>query len=102
MPSAGSTTGRRPPVFRRPSQVLGLQQEIANLARQARGIHWEPRRVALAAAGLVQVLLLLVGLVPQSIWASHGLPHGPIPPARAPVVAAAFYALPALTALLCG
>ena len=101
MPSAGSTTGQRPPVFRRPSQVLGLQQEIANLARQARGIHWEPRRVALAAAVLVQVLLLLVALVPQSIWASHGLPDGPIPRALAPVVAGAFYVLPALTGLLC-
>src|SRR5260221_14123568 len=101
MPSAGSTTGQRPPVFRRPSQVLGLQQEIANLARQARGIHWEPRRVALAAAVLVQGLLLLVALVPQSIWASHGLPDGPIPRALAPVVAGAFYVLPALTGLLC-
>src|SRR5258708_4638772 len=101
MPSAGSTTGQRPPVLRRPSLVLGLQQEIVNLARQARGVHWEPRRVALAAAVLVQVLLLLVALVPQSIWASHGLPDGPIPRALAPVVPGAFYVLPALTGLLC-
>ena len=64
-------------------------------------MHWEPRRVALAAAVLVQVLLLLVALVPQSIWASHGLPDGPIPRALAPVVAGAFYVLPALTGLLC-
>src|SRR5258708_22020258 len=97
MPRAASTTGKRPPVLRRPSLVLGLQQEIVNLARQARGVHWEPRRVALAAAVLVSVFLLLVALVPPSIWASHGLPDGPISRAPAPRVAGAFYVLPAPT-----
>jgi hypothetical protein len=101
MPTAGSTTGQRPPIFRRPSLLLELRQRLVDVAEQARGIHWEPRRVALAAAVLVQVLLLLVALVPQSIWASHGLPDGPIPRAFAPVVAGAFYVLPALTGLLC-
>lgn len=60
----------------------------------------QPRVIALAAAIAVEVLLLLIALVPQSIWASHGFPNGPIPTRAAPLVAGAFYVLPAVTGLL--
>jgi hypothetical protein len=61
-------------------------------------------RVTLAAAGvaaLVQTLILLVAVVPTSIWAAHGYPEGPIPAHLYPVVAALFYALPTITGALC-
>ena len=48
-----------------------------------------------------ETLLLLIALVPQSIWASRGYPSGPIPDALVPLVAGAFYVLPALTGALC-
>jgi hypothetical protein len=50
---------------------------------------------------LSETLLLLIALVPQNIWATHGYPNGPIPNALAPLVAGAFYVLPALTGALC-
>lgn len=58
-------------------------------------------RTLLGITVLSEVLLLLIALVPQSIWASLGHPDGPIPDALAPLVAGAFYALPALTGALC-
>ena len=66
----------------------------------ARGTGVRPRAIALAAAVVVQIILLLIALVPQSIWASHGFPDGPIPTRAAPLVAGAFYVLPAVTGLL--
>jgi hypothetical protein len=60
-----------------------------------------PRRlVALGLAIGVEFVLLLIALVPQSVWASHGLPDGPIPVAAAPLVAGLFYVLPAATGFL--
>jgi hypothetical protein len=59
------------------------------------------RLAALTLAILAEVALLLIALVPQSIWASRGLPDGPIPTAASPLVAGLFYVLPALTGLLC-
>lgn len=59
-----------------------------------------PRVIALCVAIAAEIILLLIALVPQSIWASHGFPDGPIPTRAAPVVAGAFYVLPALTGLL--
>lgn len=50
---------------------------------------------------LAEAALLLIALVPQSIWADYGYPAGPIPNALAPVVAGAFYLLPLLAGLLC-
>ncbi|HEY7124873.1 MAG TPA: hypothetical protein VH540_13035 [Ktedonobacterales bacterium] len=50
---------------------------------------------------VTEVALLLVALVPESIWASYGYPNGPIPHALSPLVAGAFYVLPAVTGLLC-
>lgn len=58
------------------------------------------RLIALTAAVAAEVLLLLIALVPQSIWASHGFPDGPIPTRAAPFVAGAFYVLPAVTGML--
>jgi hypothetical protein len=48
-----------------------------------------------------EILLLLVALVPQTIWAAHGYPNGPIPLKLAPLVAGVFYILPSLTGALC-
>lgn len=58
-------------------------------------------RALLGITVLSEILLLLIALVPQSIWASLGYPSGPIPDALAPLVAGAFYSLPALTGALC-
>lgn len=59
------------------------------------------RRAALGVSVLSETLLLLIALVPQSVWATHGYPNGPIPNVLAPLVAGAFYILPALTGALC-
>ena len=59
------------------------------------------RRAALGASVLSEIILLLIALVPQSVWATHGYPNGPIPHVLAPLVAGAFYVLPALTGALC-
>lgn len=58
------------------------------------------RVIALAAVIAAEIALLLIALIPQSIWASHGFPDGPIPAAASPLVAGAFYILPALVGLL--
>jgi hypothetical protein len=59
------------------------------------------RRAALSLIVLIQMVLLLVALVPQTVWATLGYPNGPIPDALTPLVAGAFYLLPALTGALC-
>ena len=58
-------------------------------------------RLLLGVTVLSEVLLLLIALVPQNTWASLGYPDGPIPDSLAPLVAGAFYCLPALTGALC-
>ena len=60
------------------------------------------RRQRLQIAGLsvaigAELVLLLISLVPDTIWASHGWPQGPIPVPLYPVVAGCFYLLPAVT-----
>jgi len=45
--------------------------------------------------------LLLISLVPQTIWAGLGHPDGPLPHALFPLVAGLFYLLPTLTGALC-
>jgi len=67
------------------------------VARPLEGV----RLIALILAIVAEVALLLIALVPQSVWASRGLPDGPIPSAASPLVAGLFYVLPALTGLLC-
>jgi hypothetical protein len=57
--------------------------------------------VAAGVATLAETLLLLVAVVPTSIWATHGYPDGPIPTKLYPVAAALFYALPTITGALC-
>jgi hypothetical protein len=56
---------------------------------------------ALVVAIGVELVLLLISLVPDTIWASHGWPQGPIPASLYPVVAGLFYLLPAVTGGLC-
>ena len=58
------------------------------------------RLIALGSVVALQCILLLIALVPPSIWADHGMPNGPIPTELAPVVAGLFYVLPSLTGLL--
>jgi hypothetical protein len=92
-----------------PVGVTTRQGNVAHrLARQRAGLlaaalqqmMRSPRLMLLTGAVAAEVALLLVALVPQSIWASRGLPDGPIPRALAPVVAGAFYVLPALAGAL--
>jgi hypothetical protein len=59
-----------------------------------------PRLMALGIVVTVQSLLLLIALVPPSIWNDLGMPNGPIPMELAPVVAGLFYVLPSLTGML--
>jgi hypothetical protein len=56
---------------------------------------------ALSVAIGVELVFLLISLVPDSIWASHGWPQGPIPSSLYPVVAGLFYLLPAVIGGLC-
>jgi len=86
---------------RTPLPHVMFEREIAALAGAAGWMRREPRLLALGGAMLAEVLLLVVALVPASIWASHGFPDGPIPRSLAPFVAGTFYVLPALTGLLC-
>lgn len=59
-----------------------------------------PRLIALGLVVGVQIVLLLIALVPQNVWASRGLPNGPIPTAMTPIAAGLFYVLPSLAGLL--
>ncbi|HEV2459574.1 MAG TPA: hypothetical protein VGS80_14555 [Ktedonobacterales bacterium] len=72
----------------------------AGVLRARAAIELTPRLVALALAVVAEILLLLVALVPQSIWAAHGFPDGPIPRSFSPVIAGLFYVLPAVTGML--
>jgi hypothetical protein len=58
-------------------------------------------RVVLVLIVFTELTLLLIALVPQSVWIANGFPDGPIPRHLYPVVAALFYMLPALTGALC-
>ncbi len=58
-------------------------------------------RVLLVLAVFTELTLLLIALVPQSIWSANGYPNGPIPRSLYPVVAALFYVLPAVCGALC-
>ena len=58
-------------------------------------------RVLLVLVIFTELTLLLIALVPQSIWIANGFPNGPIPRNLYPVVAALFYVLPAVAGALC-
>jgi hypothetical protein len=55
---------------------------------------------ALGACVALQCALLLISLVPQTIWANLGMPDGPIPLSLSPLVAGLFYLLPAAAGAL--
>ena len=67
---------------------------------RARIRRWSSRLIALGSVVALQCVLLLIALVPASIWADLGMPNGPIPTELAPVVAGLFYVLPSVTGLL--
>lgn len=81
------------------SELLHVQSQVVS-GPLARIRTFPLRLVVLGVAVTVQIILLLIALVPSTIWASHGLPDGPIPSAAAPIVAGLFYVLPSLTGLL--
>lgn len=81
--------------------VSGVDTQPVPAVRPAHTVRLATRQIALALAIAGEITLLLIALVPQSIWADHGLPDGPIPHTATPLVAALFYVLPALTGLLC-
>jgi hypothetical protein len=58
------------------------------------------RLIALGIVVAAQVVLLLIALVPPSIWTNLDMPGGPIPMEMAPIVAGLFYVFPSLTGLL--
>jgi hypothetical protein len=85
----------------RPSLVSRPSIWSAHIPGRAKTLLRAAERPLLWLTVFVEVVLLLVALVPQSIWASFGYPAGPIPRLLAPLVAAAFYLLPTLTGALC-
>jgi hypothetical protein len=85
-PAEGPRRRSGPPVRRKPPAVN--RQRLM-------------RRGALIATVACETALLLVALVPQNVWADHGLPDGPIPTSLEPLVAGLFYLLPTLTGILC-
>lgn len=104
-PQSPSATRDREPRYRTAiadlSAVDTQPTPIVSPATLPRGA--APPRARLILLVLViaaEIALLLIALVPQSIWASRGLPNGPIPHSATPLVAGLFYVLPALTGLL--
>jgi len=85
-PTQGPRRRSAPAVRRRPP-LVNRQRHI--------------RRGVLIAAVACEMVLLLVALVPQDVWANHGYPGGPLPASLSPLVAGLFYLLPALTGMLC-
>ncbi|HEV7126246.1 MAG TPA: hypothetical protein VGN32_02255 [Ktedonobacterales bacterium] len=57
--------------------------------------------LVLGGCVLADIGLLLVSLVPQSVWQTHGLPNGPIPHSLTTVVAGLYYVLPSAIGVLC-
>lgn len=98
---ARSPHSAAPPAGRQLPSSVGVQWRNARRATPWQWVREEWRLLALGVVVLCELLLLLVALVPQSIWASHGFPDGPIPRSLSSVVAGAFYVLPAVTGGLC-
>ncbi len=86
---------------RQSSRSLGRQSAAVTFPPYVKQARWSLRLLLLGGGILIELALMLVALVPQTIWASHGFPDGPIPRVLSPVVAAAFYVLPVLTGMLC-
>src|SRR5690348_8764024 len=90
-----------PPDRRTSSLAIRPSVWGGHLPSRTRAVLAAARLPVLWASVLAEIALLLVALVPLSIWAGYGFPNGPIPKALAPLVAAAFYLLPALAGALC-
>lgn len=85
----------------RPSPPIGVSRVESARVQLVQGLRWNPLALVLGLGLALEIVLMLVALVPQTVWASHGFPDGPIPRALSPEVAAAFYVLPAMIGLLC-
>jgi hypothetical protein len=80
------------------AQTLAAKlMEVSKSMRREQVLH----KLALGLALAGETGLLLIALVPQSVWASHGWPNGPIPEVTYPLVAALFYLFPAIIGGLC-
>ena len=81
--------------------VLTSKGALTTFVRQALAyVALRRTRILLAFVSL-QTLLLLISLTPQTTWVNLHLPDGPIPAPLTPLAAALFYALPAMTGMLC-
>jgi hypothetical protein len=79
-------------------QMLAAKlMEVSKSMRREQVLH----NLALSLALAGETGLLFIALVPQSVWASHGWPNGPIPQVTYPLVAALFYLFPAIIGGLC-
>jgi hypothetical protein len=81
----------------RAQMLVAKLMEVSKSMRREQVLHNLTLSLSLAS----QTGLLLISLVPQSVWASHGWPNGPIPEAIYPLVAALFYLFPAVIGGLC-
>jgi hypothetical protein len=79
----------------RPARIATQAGSYRTLARGER------RRLTLLV-GMVacQAVLLMISLVPQTVWTQFGYASAPIPPALAPATAALFYILPTASGAL--
>jgi hypothetical protein len=90
-----------PPDKRASSLAIRPSVWGSHLPSRTRAALAAARLPALGISVLAEITLLLIALVPQSIWAGYGYPTGPIPNVLSPLVAAAFYLLPVLVGALC-
>jgi hypothetical protein len=93
---------RRENVYRY-AWVGSVQMLVAELMEVSKSMRREQvlQNLALGLSLAGETGLLLIALVPQSVWASHGWPNGPIPEVTYPLVAALFYLFPAIIGGLC-
>jgi hypothetical protein len=87
----------------RPSCLGSKGIPVAYLTHRLRSHRrWEVlRHIVLTVAVASETTLLLIALVPANEWARLGESADPIPATLAPIVAALFYLLPALTGVCC-
>lgn len=70
----------RPPAEHLRSSLVGRPSILGiRIPTQAQSLLLALHLPALWVAVTIEGVLLLVALVPQSIWASYGFPNGPIP-----------------------
>lgn len=96
-----------------PMVVEAVLRDAAKVATMVRGVaaevvaDWPVARLERLRPRLIgglvacETTLLLISLVPQSVWASLKMPNGPIPSLLTPLLALLFYLIPTLVGALC-